>query len=316
MPTITQLEYILSVAKTGHFGKASEHCHVSQPSLSIQIQKVEEELGFAIFDRHKKPIVPTPKGQVILKQARKMMIEYKQLLTLSRQEIGEIRGSFRLAVIPTLSSSVIPLFVETFSKKYPKVDLFINELTTENTIQSLNMDEMDAGILATPLGEKNLGKKILFFEGFSVYCSENHPLLEKDFLKTEDLLDHRDLWILSDGHCFKNQVVNLCGMDPKLEVFKNVHFQSGSMETLKNLVEKSKGYTFLPQLHINSLNTREKKQIRHFLPPIPSREVSLVFLRSHWKKDIIQCLKQTIQSQLLPSVKKTKDLDFEIIQIT
>ena len=314
MPTLTQLEYILAVAKAGHFGKASEHCHVSQPSLSIQIQKAEEELEIQIFNRNKKPVVPTQKGVVVIEQAQKTMGEYKKLLSLSRSETLEIKGSFRLAVIPTLSSSVIPLFLKEFSEKYPKVELFINELTTENIIQSLNMDEMDAGILATPLGEKNLEKKVLFYEAFSVYCSENHPLLEKGFLKINDLKKQKDLWILSDGHCFKNQVLNFCNMD-SMEIFKNVHFQSGTLETLKALVEKVHGYTFLPQLNIDNLNTGEKKQVRCFKPLSPSREVSLVFLRSHWKKDIIQSLKKVIQDQLPPSVKKIKESGFRVIGI-
>ena len=315
MPSLTQLEYILAVSKTGHFGKASEYCHVSQPSLSIQIQKAEEELEIQIFDRNKKPVIPTQKGKVIIEQAQKTIGEYKKLLSLSRYETREVKGNFRLAVIPTLSSSVIPLFLKKFSEKYPKVELFINELTTENIIRSLNMDEIDAGILATPLGEKNFGKKVLFFEAFSVYCSKDHPLLKKDLLKINDLKRHRDLWILSDGHCFKNQVLNFCNVDSNLETFKNVHFQSGSLETLKALVEKVHGYTFLPQLNVDSLNAIEKKQIRHFNPPAPSREVSLVFLRSHWKKDIAESLKKVIQDQLPPSVKKNKESGFKIIGI-
>ena len=315
MPTLTQLEYILTVAKTGHFGKASECCHVSQPSLSIQIQKAEEELGIQIFNRNKKPVVPTQKGKVVIEQAQKTIGEYKKLLSVSRSETREVKGSFRLAVIPTLSSSVIPVFLKKFSEQYPKVDLFINELTTENIVRSLNMEEIDAGILTTPLGEKNIGKKVLFFEAFSVYCSKNHPLLEKSFLKVNDLKKHRDLWILSDGHCFKNQVLNFCNVNSALEIFKNVHFQSGSLETLKTLVERVHGYTFLPQLNIDSLNADEKKQIRCFKPLAPSREVSLVFLRSHWKKDIIQSLKKVIQSQLPPSVKKVRESGFKVVGI-
>ena len=316
MPTLTQLEYILAVARTGHFGKASESCHVSQPSLSIQIQKAEEELEIQIFDRNKKPVVPTQKGMVVVKQAQKTVGEYKKLLSLSRSETRELKGKFRLAVIPTLSPSVIPLFLREFSEKYPKVELFINELTTENIIRSLNMDEIDAGILATPLGEKNLEKRVLFFEAFSVYCSKNHPLLEKSFLKINDLKKHRDLWILSDGHCFKNQVLNFCNVNSTLEILKNVHFQSGSLETLKALVERVYGYTFLPQLNIDNLSVGEEKQVRHFKPLAPSREVSLVFLRSHWKKDIVQGLKKVIQNHLPPSVKKIRESGFRVIPVS
>lgn len=316
MPTITQLEYIIAVAQYKHFGKASQHCNVSQPSLSMQIQKAEEELGILIFDRNKKPIEITKKGEIVLQQAQKMIFEYKKLLQVSRQETEVIKGDFHLAVIPTLSSSVIPLFVKSFSKNYPEVQLFISEMTTSQIIDAIKLDEIDVGLLATPVNEPTFVKKVLFYEGFSVYCSSDHPLLKKKTLNIKDLLDHHDLWILSDGHCFKNQVLNFCGFGTQLEVFPNIHFQSGSLETLKRLVEESKGYTFLPQLNIDQLSAHEKKKIRQFKSSVPSREVSLVYHQSHWKKDIIDALHQEILKNSPDSVKKNKPDQLNIIEIT
>jgi len=315
MPTITQLEYVLAVAKLKHFGKASEHCHVSQPSLSMQIQKAEDELGLQIFDRNKKPIAMTEKGQVVVEQTQKMIQEYQKLLQLSQKENAELKGDFNLAVIPTLSSSLIPLFAKKFSINYPKVQLYINELTTERILEALKTDEIDGALLATPLPDQNLDQTVLFYESFSVYCSKDHPLLNKKKLKVKDLVEHNDLWILSDGHCFKNQVLNFCSIDSELEVLPNIHFQSGSLETLKRLVESASGYTFLPQLNIIDLNSSEKKRVRDFYPPSPSREISIVCRPGHWKKDIINALSQVIQDRLPDLLLKTKTSQFDIIEI-
>lgn len=315
MPSKTQLEYLLAVAKLKHFGQAAQSCHVSQPSLSMQIQKVEDELGFKIFNRNKKPIELTPKGDIVIAQAQKIISEYHRLLQISREENQELKGEYHLGVIPTLSNSMIPLFVKEFSQKHPKVDLFISELTTENILQRLKLDELDAGLLATPLSEAFLEKFVLFYEGFSVFCSPQHPLLKKTRLQTQDLLNHHDLWILSDGHCFKNQVLNFCGIANQMNVFSNVHFQSGSLQTLTHLVQTSGGYTFLPQMNIDKMTDHEKSYIRPFSKPIPSREVSLVYRPGHWKQDITLSLSQLIRSLIPESVQATPDKNHEILAI-
>lgn len=315
MPTITQLEYILAVAKLKHFGKASEHCHVSQPSLSMQIQKAEDELGVQIFDRNKKPVALTNKGEIIVSQAQKMLQEYQRLLQVSHIESSEVKGDLHLAVIPTLSSSLIPLFAKTFSEQYPKVDIFIHEMTTERIIEAIKTDEIDAGLLATPIPGTHLDTTVLFYEGFSVYCAKNHPLLKKKKLKVKDIVEHNDLWILSDGHCFKNQVLNFCAIDSELEVLPNLHFQSGSLETLKKLVDTSLGYTFLPQLNIITLSAIDQKRVRDFLPPTPTREISLVNRPGHWKKDIINALRKVIDEEIPEEINREPSKQFNVIEV-
>jgi LysR family transcriptional regulator, hydrogen peroxide-inducible genes activator len=315
MPTQTQLEYILAVARLKHFGQAAEECHVSQPSLSMQIQKVEDILGFKIFDRNKKPIEVTPKGLLVVQQAQKVIAEYHRLLQISREESKDIKGDFHLGVIPTLSSSTLPLFVKAFAKKYPLINLFISEQTTDNIIQLLKAGNLDAGILATPLAETFIDKIVLFYESFFVYCSKDHPLLKKKQLKLQDLNPHHDLWLLSDGHCFKNQVLNFCGMDEAMTVFDNIHFQSGNLETLKQLVQKSQGYTFLPQLEVERMSSQDKKWVRPFVRPAPAREVSLVYNKGHWKMDVIQVLGELIQTQLPENLSREPLNNLSIMSI-
>ncbi|NQZ18637.1 MAG: hydrogen peroxide-inducible genes activator [Bdellovibrionales bacterium] len=309
------MEYILAVNNMKHFGRASEHCNVSQPSLSMQIQKAEDELGVIIFDRHKKPIQATPQGRQIVEQAQRLMNEYKRLLKVSSEESDTLKGSFRLGVIPTLAASVIPLFVKEFSHSFPNVDLTITELTTENIIRAIKNNEIEAGVLATPLHEPQIEEQVLFYESFSVYCSEEHPLLKKKNLGPKDLDNRNDIWILSDGHCFKNQVLNFCSINQNLSTYENIHFQSGNLETLKLLVDQAQGYTFLPQLTMDRLSPKDKKRVRPFSSPVPSREVSLVSRKDHWQQEILKALFNTIVNNLPRGISNKKTETRDILSI-
>ncbi len=315
MPTITQLEYIIALDKEKHFARAAEVCHVSQPSLSAQIQKLEEELGVIIFDRSKKPIIPTEIGLEIIQQAKLILKEHKKLSDLATIKGSEPRGDFHLGVIPTLAPYVIPLFVNQFSKLYPKVNLKINEYKTSEIIQLLIRDEIDAGLLVTPLRDERLIERHLFFEPFYAYVSEKHPLSKKKMI-TEFDLDKKDLWLLEEGHCFREQMLKVCSLDKKGSVLPNVEFASGNLETLKNLVKKSSGYTLLPDLAASDLSEEEfKKYIRKFKRPEPTREVSLVYSRSFLKESIISALEKVILSQLPQRIKSLKKSSIEVIDI-
>jgi LysR family transcriptional regulator, hydrogen peroxide-inducible genes activator len=207
--TITQLEYILAVEKFKHFGKAARACSVSQPTLSMQLQKAEEELDIIIFDRSKNPILTTDEGMKIVNQARLVLREYKKIYSIIDAAKEDIRGDFRLGVIPTLAPYVIPLFAGAFVKKYPQVNLRIEEFKTDEMIELINSDELDAGLLVTPLVGENLIERVLFHEPFSVFASKNHELLKKMKIKDRDLMSD-DVWLLNEGHCLRQQVLNLC----------------------------------------------------------------------------------------------------------
>ena len=293
MPSITQLQYLLAVDKNRHFGKAAKECHVSQPSLSTQLQKLEDELETILFDRSKKPILPTEKGIRIINQARKVLREHEKLMEMASNENDELGGSFKLAVIPTLSPYIIPYFVKSFARKYPKVNLEIEEYQTHEIIRLLENDSIDAGLLVTPLKEERIIERALFFEPFHLYVSKEHPLYKKKKVKESDL-DGNDVWLLDEGHCFRDQVIKICSLKKNSAAkIKNITFKSGNLETLKNLIRQGSGYTLLPQMATSNLSKHEKENmLKSFSKPVPTREVSLVHSRIFLKEILSMLLKK------------------------
>lgn len=315
MATITQLGYVKAVNRLGHFGRAAQECNVSQPTLSIQIQKLEEELDVIIFDRSKKPIIATEVGKEILVQVNLILKEHKKLYHLANLGSAEPKGDFHLAVIPTLAPNLIPLFVVEFSKKYPKVNLKINEYKTEEIIRMLVDDEIDAGLLVTPLEDSRLLERHLFFEPFYAYISQQHSLNKKKQISELDL-EVAGLWLLEEGHCFRDQVLKICSKEKKNAVLNNVEFSGGNLETLKNLVKNNCGYTLLPELAVTGLSSEEQEtHIRKFKKPAPTREVSLVCSRSFLKASIINSLEKVIINNLPQKIKSLKRRDVEVIGI-
>ncbi|MEC7275209.1 MAG: LysR substrate-binding domain-containing protein [Bdellovibrionota bacterium] len=314
MASITQLEYLLAVEEEKHFGRAAQKCHVAQPSLSIQIQKLEEELETVIFDRSRKPIRISEEGRAIVEQARVILKEHKKLFTLAEEGASEARGEFHLAVIPTLSPYLIPLFLGKFSQMFPKVELKIREAQTEDIIRLLKSDQIDGGLLVTPLQDEQIIERHLFFEPFYAYFSKQHSLLKKSRLKDSDL-NGEDLWLLEEGHCFRNQMLNVCSIGRDNRVMANVEFSSGSLETLVQLVKKNDGFTLLPELAVTSLSAAEKKQLRGFSKPVPTREVSLVHSRSFLKEKILQSLETCILDSIPKEVKSLKKGNINVVDI-
>lgn len=312
--TITQLEYILAVEKYRHFGKAAQASSVTQPTLSMQLQKAEEELGVIIFDRSKNPIMTTDEGLKIIEQARIIIREYKKIFSIIDASKNEVRGDFRLGVIPTLAPYVIPLFAADFAKKYPLVNLSIEEFKTEEIIELLRNDELDAGLLVTPLIGENFIERVLFHEPFSVFASKNHELLKKTKIKEKDLSSN-DVWLLTEGHCFRQQVLNLCKISEEARIHENLKFESGNLETLKNMVLSSQGYTLLPELAVSNLSAENRKNVREFHSPIPTREVSLVHNRIFLKEKIINALEESVISNLPERLASLKRKNIEIISI-
>ncbi|WP_046757038.1 LysR family transcriptional regulator [Kordia jejudonensis] len=292
--TITQLQYVLAVAEHQNFTLAAQKSFVTQPTLSMQIQKLEDELEIQIFDRSKKPIQLTEIGKKIVDQARNVVNESGRMQDIVDQQKGFIGGEFKLGIIPTVMPTLLPMFLKTFIKKYPKVNLKIEELSTENIIQRLNEGHLDAAIAATPLEHDHIKERVLYYEPFVGYTTETHRLYEKKELKIEDL-DIDDILLLEDGHCFRDGVINLCKTPKSIE---EDHFQleSGSFETLIKLSNENLGMTLLPYLHTLDIKESEKKNLRHFEAPRPAREVSLIFHKSELKMQIIEALRNVIMS--------------------
>jgi LysR family hydrogen peroxide-inducible transcriptional activator len=290
--TITQLKYVLAVAEYKNFTLAAEKCFVTQPTLSMQIQKVEEELGIQIFDRTKKPIQLTEIGQKIVNQSKNIVNEADRIQDIVDQQKGFIGGEFRLGIIPTIMPTLLPMFLNNFIKKYPKVKLLIEELNTNDIIEKLNNGHLDAAIAATPLEEEKIKEIVLYFEPFVAYIPENHSTFNKKEIEVSDL-NIDEILLLQDGHCFRDGILNLCKNNNQIE--KN-HFQieSGSFETLIKLADEGLGTTLLPYLHTLDLSEKNKLKLKHFVEPKPAREVSLIFPKNELKIHIIEALRTTI----------------------
>ena len=291
--TITQLKYVLAVAEYQNFTVASEHCFVTQPTLSMQIQKLEEELDTQIFNRNKKPIQLTEIGSKIVEQAKIIVDESNRITDIVDQQKGYIGGDFKLGIIPTIMPTLLPLFLKVFIKKYPKINLKIEELTTEEIIKKLSEGHLDVAIAATPLENEAIKERVLYYEPFIGFVPKEHRLFNQLNLKVDDL-DVSDILLLEDGHCFKESILNLCSTFGN----KKNHFQlhSGSFETLTQLSKEGLGMTLLPYLHTLELKESDKIHLREFTAPVPAREVSLLYHKSQLKQHMIEALKTTIDS--------------------
>ncbi|EDM44704.1 transcriptional regulator, LysR family protein [unidentified eubacterium SCB49] len=290
--TITQLKYVLAVAEHKNFTKAAQHTFVTQPTLSMQIQKLEDELSILIFDRSRKPIELTPVGQKIVQQAKSIVNEADRMQDIVDQEKGFIGGEFKLGIIPTIMPTLLPMFLRNFTKKYPKVQLKIEELNTEELVTRLKDGHLDAAIAATPLLDEKLKERVLYYEPFVGYIPQNHLLFEKKKISIDDL-DNDDLLLLEDGHCFREGVLNICKNKNAINQ-DSFTLESGSFETLIKLSHEGLGMTLLPYLHAAELSEDQQKQLRYFEEPSPAREVSLLYHKSELKMQIINALYDVI----------------------
>lgn len=304
--TFVQLEYIVAVDTWHHFAKAAEKCFVTQPTLSMQIQKLEKELGIKIFDRSKQPVVTTEAGAAIIAQARKILAERDSMNEMLYAKKGVLTGELKLGIIPTLAPYLLPLFIPSFTQKYPVVKLTVNEMTTEFVISRLREGKIDAGILVTPLNENGIKEHPLFYEEMMAYVSRKNTAYKKTYVLPQDI-DPNKLWLLEEGHCFRSQIVNLCELRKASREGSHFEYEAGSIETLKRMVELNDGITIVPELATFNLTNKQLELIRHFKKPSPMREVSLVTHRDFVKKRLIDALKNEIEASIPEKLRKNKD---------
>ena len=298
--SLTQLEYLLAVAELGSFGKAAERCHVSQPALSMQIQKAEDLLGVLVLDRSRKPVVPTDIGAQVIAQARTILREAARMDDVLAGARGEVAGRYRLGIIPTLAPSLLPRFLPDFARRYPKVELEIQELQTERILAALAEDRLDGGIAVTPLHAPGLTERPLFYEPLEVYLSPRHPLAKKKTIAENDLPED-EVWIMPEGHCFRSQVLQLCRA--KKSAKGAIRFESGSIETLMRLVEKNFGITVVPHLSVSDLSAAKRaRHVRPFAGDAPVREVSLLLGRAWLRRAIADALEESIRAGIPPAL--------------
>ncbi len=301
--TLQQLEYITALDTHRHFVNAAESCFVTQPTLTLQIKKLETEMGLQIFDRSKHPIEPTKTGLKVIESARQILREVNSLKSFVNMEKDDLNGTFRIGVIPTVAPYLMPRFLKQFIDANPKINLVIREIESEQIITDLKNDLLDIGLLATPLDENGLREIPLYNEPFLIYSAEQHPLFVKEHIQPTDLTE-KGLWVLNQGHCLRNQVLKVCSQKKNAQN-NNLSYESGSIETLKNLVKNHMGYTLVPELSVlDTLNT--DKRIKRFDKPEPSREISMVVHQSFNKEAILEKIKSAILADIPAHFVKAK----------
>ena len=310
--TLTQLTYIVAVDKFKNFGLAADSCHVTQPTLSMQIQKLEEELGVILFDRGSQPIKTTKVGSDLVAQARAVLNESQKFYDLAKEDQGEVKGEVTLGIIPTLAPYLLPLFLKKFSDKHPQLRINVEEIQTHEILERLRQNSIDVGVLVTPIDDEKLITVPLFYEPFWVYTSDKYPLFQKTKVAQADL-PAQDMWMLTDGHCFRDQTLAVCKSKKKTtDEKKNIKFESGSLETLRRMVDQENGFTLLPQLAISEgMNSRKLKE---FTTPTPMREVSLIhstfFKRDALRDSLVEVIKKSLPKDIPQSPgKNTQVID-------
>lgn len=302
--TLVQLEYIVAVDTYRSFVNAAEKCFVTQPTLSMQIQKLEEFLNVKIFDRSKQPVIPTEIGSQIINQARLVLQENKKIKEIISSQEQDIVGELRIGIIPTIAPYLLPKVIAGILEKYPGLKLLIWEYTTEDIINNLKTGVIDCGILATPLVDGNIAEIPLYYETFVSYISKNSKLFKKKALDADDLEDE-NIWLLNEGHCMRTQVLNIC-RNTKNNRLQSLTYNTGSVETLIRMVDVNDGATLLPELALADLSAKQLNKVRYFKTPEPVREISLVTHKNFIKKRMLNVLKEEILAIIPKQMKQRK----------
>lgn len=289
--TIIQLEYLLAVANCGSFSQAAEHCFVTQPSLSMQVKALEEELGVVLLDRTKKPVVPTEAGEVVLEQVRETLRSFNYIREAVHELKGETAGKLRLGVIPTIAPYLMHRFMPTFIKEFPKVELEISEMKTADIVEALKKDRLDAALVAGGTCGEGIQEYDLFNDRFFVYVSPENPLYERSNIRIEDI-DIKDLVILSAGNCMRDQIIELC--QAKRQMPSHFSFESGSLETLMRIVDCTQSLTIIPEMAIDFIPENRRDRVKQLAKGATSRKISVAVRRTYVKGSIIKALNETI----------------------
>lgn len=299
--TLQQLEYIMAVYRLRHFAKAADYCDVTQPTLSSMIQKLEDELGVKIFDRKRQPIQPTKAGMKVIEEAWKVLSRAKKLRQTVEEEKQTLTGTFEVGVLPTIAPYLIPRFFPQLMNEHPEMDVRITEMKTEDMCRAVRRGDIDAGILARVGGLEGMDCKPLYHEQFLAYVAENDPLFSKEFIRPSDLSGEY-LWLLDEGHCFRDQLVKFCHLKSAARSKKS--YNLGSIETFMRIVENGKGVTFIPQLALSQLNDGQKRLVRPFAHPVPSREIILMTSPSFIRRTLLGMFAKWIKDSLPEEISK------------
>ncbi len=298
--TIQQLEYILAVDHYRHFAKAAEHCRVTQPTMSMMVQKLEDELGIKLFDRSVQPLKPTAAGTKVIQQARTVLLQASRIKDIVKEEAFSLKGSFRLAVLPTIAPYLLPRFLQHLAEEHTELDVRVLEMQTAPTLEALKKGDIDAAIIANEPVESELQGTLLYYEEFFAYVSKNEAVFKKQLIRTADISDER-LWLLDEGHCFRDQLMRFCQRE-RVKLHQAA-YRMGSLETFMHMVESGYGMTFIPELATLQLCPEQKELVRTFAIPRPTREIYFVtrkdFIRHSLSKILIEHIQEAVPKEML-----------------
>ncbi len=295
--TIIQLQYLIEVANCGSFSGASERCFVTQPSLSMQIKALEDELGVVLLDRSKKPVIPTDAGNVVIAQAQETLRAYNYIRESVAELKGETSGKLRLGVIPTIAPYLLHKFIPDFVKEFPRVELEIREMITADIIEALKHDNIDAAIVASGTCGDGIVEHDLFSDRFYAYVSPENPLFERTNIRIEDI-DLKDLILLSRGNCMRDQIIELC--QARRSVPSHYYFESGSLDTLMRIVDCTACLTIIPEMALEYIPAERRAQVKTLAKGATSRRIAIVVRRTYVKNSIISALESTIMAKAAP----------------
>lgn len=294
---LQQLEYIIAVDRTKSFSLAAEQCFITQATLSTMVKRLEEELGVVLFDRKSSPVMTTDYGKAVVELARQAISGVARIREITGQRKGSVNGVLRVGIIPTIANSVLPLMLPSLISKYPKLKLEIREITTQSILKQLRSGEIDAGVLSTPVtGDEEYEQQVLYYEALFVYGT---PILKKKkYILPKELVNEK-IWLLEEGHCLRDQFINLCSLRKK-NLNDQFKFDSNSFDTLLNMADQFGGLTVVPELYVKSMSKEKRGKIYQFVAPYPVREVSMLVHRPHVKTHLVDVLASEIIETITP----------------
>ena len=304
--TLQQLQYIVAVADAGQFSRAARQCHVTQPTLTMMVRKLEDELGVTIFQRKAQPARATAEGADLIEQARVVLRESAQLKALVKELHTGASGTYRIGIIPTLAPYLLPLFLARFADEHPRVKLDIDERKTSRILKALRSGQLDIGILAGPVEAPEFESVTLFHEPFLAYLPKGHALLKLKRVGRKDLRK-APLWVLGEGHCLRNQALSVC-QHPSSAGHNNILYSTGSIETLKRMVSSGSGMTLVPELSVGE----DEKCVRRFTAPEPVREVVLVVRKPFVRRKVLDALVAAIRGSV---PKRFRSLEKQVVPV-
>lgn len=304
--TLQQMEYIVAVYRLRHFAKAAEHCGVTQPTLSAMIQKLEQELGVKLFERSSQQVVPTAIGRLVVEQAWRVISRARKIKDIVEEERNALSGVFRIGILPTIAPYLLPRFFTRLMEEYPDIDFRVSEMKTADCKKALTRGEIDVAIIVS-LGEiEGMEQDSLYFEQFIAYVSESDSLFQSKSIRSADLPGHF-LWLLDEGHCFRDQLVKFCNIKSACD--SKLTYSLGSIETFMRMVEAGQGITFIPELALDQLTESQKRLVRPFAIPIPTREVVLLTTKTFVRKGIKQMMINEIRDSVPQRMLKMNNTD-------